>query len=86
MNTKEFGEWLKRLVAEGRLTKSQAADLAHQRRLFDANRAVIEAKYGHRVVGYCAGSRLVGDSFLDLMRQIDQTASLKGRQLYYEQV
>jgi hypothetical protein len=85
MTFSELVEWLQSLVGQGRLTVRQMDDLVAQRRLFDAERQLIEVEYRGLVVGYCANERLIDETVVGLLDRIVDI--YRGRyQVYFEPV
>jgi hypothetical protein len=84
MNFEEFAEWLRVELEANRMAEHQVADLLAQRLLFDRERAMIEAEFRFKVVGYVANERGVSDSMSDLLR--DAAESFPDRMLYFEPI
>lgn len=80
MTTEEFEQWLSSLVRGGRLEPGEYDELVLQRRLFDQNRARIEAEFPGRVVGYIAGNEVIGDSVPELLAAAQRFSG----QVYFE--
>ena len=84
MTFEEFADWLRTECWEGRLTLIQAADVLAQRRLFDDNRAMLEAEFPHRTVGYIANQLHTAGSVGTLLDVA--TARSEPRMLYFESI
>lgn len=67
MTVEEFAAWLRELVDEGQISRSQATDLALQRAAFEEARTGLEAEFDQRVVGFQRRQLLVADSVGGLM-------------------
>lgn len=84
MTDSEFRDWLQAEVRSGRMTLPQRDDLLEQKRHFDADRAEIEQRFRHQVVGFVDGTRQVGATVQDLLAQAQR--SYPSRMVYFEPI
>lgn len=84
MTHDEFVRWLEDEVRSERMTEFEMRDLLEQKRLFDAERSIIEIEFAGKIVGYVAGQRRITTTLHELIDPAKD--ELQDKMIYFEPI